>query len=351
MTFKPNEQIYKYELLKKIGGGNFGEVWLANDNTLKTSCALKLLPQNTVSIDERLLEAQIGNRLQHSNVVNIKYADIVQYENLSDPIVVIAMPFYKNGSIVTQVNSCNFIRTDLALKCVIDILRGLEYLHENGYYHCDIKPNNILVGDNGEYILSDYGITCYSPSHSVVHPKQCYLPHISPETLQQNLYNSQTDIYQLGLTAFRIFNGISEIKSSFIGDGEAFAKSVVEGTIVTDSKYQPYVPKKIRKIISKAISVEPEKRFKTALDMRRALEQVYLKGYCTSNNKGDIEIVMGHITYRYEVIPVSDRLFNINVYQKNQRSGRETKARKYCAKGIKQPDLKKTLEKMINAMI
>ena len=70
--YNVNDQIYKYQLVKRIGGGNFGEVWLANDNTLKTQCALKLLPKNDTSIDERLLEAQIGNRLQHNNVINIK---------------------------------------------------------------------------------------------------------------------------------------------------------------------------------------------------------------------------------------------------------------------------------------
>ena len=171
--YNVNDQIYKYQLVKRIGGGNFGEVWLANDNTLKTQCALKLLPKNDTSIDERLLEAQIGNRLQHNNVINIKYADVVQCGNPANPVVIIAMPFYMNGSVISQLNSCNFLPTNLAVKCLIDILRGLEYLHENGYYHCDIKPNNILIGDNGEYILSDYGLTCYSPTHNAVHPRQC----------------------------------------------------------------------------------------------------------------------------------------------------------------------------------
>lgn len=91
--YNVNDQIYKYQLVKRIGGGNFGEVWLANDNTLKTQCALKLLPKNDTSIDERLLEAQIGSRLQHNNVINIKYADVVQYGDPANPVVIIAMPF------------------------------------------------------------------------------------------------------------------------------------------------------------------------------------------------------------------------------------------------------------------
>lgn len=152
---------------------------------------------------------------------------------------------------------------------IIHILRGLEYLHENGYYHCDIKPNNILIGDNGEYILSDYGITCYSPTHIAVQPRQCYLPHISPETINKNTYDVRTDIYQLGLTAFRLFNGISEIKSDFLSNGDAFKNFVLSGKVVTDNKYSPYVPKKIRRVISKAIAVNPDERYQSALEMRR----------------------------------------------------------------------------------
>lgn len=53
--YNVNDQIYKYTLIKRIGGGNFGEVWLVNDVSLKTQCALKLLPKNDTSIDERLL--------------------------------------------------------------------------------------------------------------------------------------------------------------------------------------------------------------------------------------------------------------------------------------------------------
>lgn len=348
--YKTNDQIYKYTLINKIGGGNFGEVWLAKDKTLNTTCALKLLDNNT-SIDERLLEAQIGNRLQHNNVVNIKYADVVQYGNPASPIVIIAMPFYKNGSVLSQLNSCNFMRTDLAIKCLIDVLRGLEYLHESGYYHCDIKPNNILVGDNGEYVLSDYGITCFSPNHTAVHPRSCYLPHTSPETISQDIYDARTDIYQLGLTAFRLLNGISEIKNDFLSDPYSFRTSVLNGKLIADSKYKPFVPKKLRRIISKATAFNPEDRYQTALEMRRALEQIALKGYCNSNTNGDVVFISNKKEYRFEITSLTERTFNINVYQKNQNSGRETRTSKYCCSNLKKSDIRKHIQKLAADLI
>ena len=261
------------------------------------------------------------------------------------------MPLYKNGSVITQLNSCNFLRTDLAVKCLIDLLRGLEYLHENGYYHCDIKPSNVLVGDNGEYVLSDYGITCFSPNHTAVHPRDCYLPHESPETITQKIYDARTDIYQLGLTAFRLLNGISEIKSDFLADRNTFQTAVLAGKLITDRKYRPFVPKKLRRIISKATACDPNDRYQTALEMRRALEQIALKGYCDSNSNGDIIFVSNNKEYRFETTSSSGNLFNLIVYQKNQNSGRKTRALKYCCNNLKKADIVKHIQKIAKDLL
>ena len=343
MKYHSGEKIYKYELQSYIGGGAFGEVWLARDIALDSQCALKLLPRSDISIDERLLEAQIGNRLQHNNVVNIKYADVIQYGAPAQSVVTIAMPFYPHGSVFSQLNSNNFLDFKLTIKCLIDVLKGLEYLHENGYYHCDIKPNNILVGEHGEYILSDYGITCYSPTHTAIQPRQCYLPHTSPETILNNTYDERTDIYQLGLTAFRLINGISAIKNDFIADRDLFRESVLLGNVVRDSKYQPFVPRKIRRIISKAIALKPEDRFQTALDMRRALEQLSLTGSCTTDVNGNVIIYCDNYSYRYEIHPLTAKISDFIVYKKLNRTGRETRAPKYCIRGIKNSDLSKQI--------
>lgn len=343
MRYHRGEKIYKYELQRYIGGGAFGEVWLAKDVTIDSFCALKLLPNTDVSIDERLLEAQIGSRLQHTNVVNIKYADIIKYGDPDSLVVAIAMPFYPSGSVLSQLNSGNFLDFKLAINCLIDVLKGLEYLHENGYYHCDIKPNNILVGENGEYILSDYGITCYSPTHTAVQPRQCYLPHISPETIMRNTYDERTDIYQLGLTAFRLLNGISEIKNDFITDDVSFRERVLQGKVVTDDKYQPFVPRKIRRIISKAIALNPEDRYQNALDMRRALEQLLLMGTCSTDINGNIIFINNGYSYRYEINPVQPKQSDFVVFKKNERTGRETRVTKYCQKNVKNKEIPKKI--------
>ena len=342
MGYTSGNNIYKYSLENRIGGGNFGEVWTATDLALNTKVAVKLLDQSQYSIDERLLEAQIGNRLQHANVVNIKGADVIDVAG--SPVVVISMPYFEKGSVVSQLNSLNFLDLQKIIKCVIDVLRGLEYLHENGYYHCDIKPNNILVGNQSEYLLTDYGITCYAPDHGAVQPKQSYLPHIAPETISSNLYDTRTDIYQLGLTAFRLINGISEIRAEFDKDKAGFTQKVIKGTIVASNKYKPYVPHSLRRIINKAVSLEPDNRYQTALEMRRALERIQVSGDCTGDSMGNLILSRGVNTYRYEVVNIKKSIFSLTTYKRNLNSGNEVRFSKYCVKNLHEKDLKKQIQ-------
>lgn len=342
MKYVKGQQIYKYILKSYIGGGNFGEVWLANDAAIASDFAVKFLDQKDYSIDERLLEAQIGHRLHHTNVVNITGADVLDITG--NAVVAIAMPYLQNGSITNHVNSLNFIDLKKSIRCVIDILRGLEYLHEHSFFHCDIKPSNILVGNVGEYLLSDYGITCFSPTHNYVSPKQTYLPHRAPETLNGNVYDIRTDIYQLGLTTFRLFNGISEIKDDFLSDRTSFDAKIKEGKVIIPAKYKPYVPHTIRRIINKATALNPNDRYQTALDMRRAFEQVQVPGDCTSDSAGQLILCRDDNQYRYDIVCIGKNLFNLDAFKRTIKTGRETRYTKYCLKNLTKKELEKNIQ-------
>lgn len=244
----------------------------------------------------------------------------------------------------SKVNSLNFVDLRSAIKATIDILRGLEYLHENGYYHCDVKPNNILIGDNGEYILSDYGITCFSPTHMAVKPRQIYLPHEAPETAQQGVYDAQTDIYQLGISAFRLINGIALVKDDFIKDQSEFHQNVIQGKVVTDSMYSAYVPHVVRRILNKAIVADPNSRYRTALEMRRDLERIQFVGNCSADTNGNLIVYDKLYIYRYEVEAVGTKTYKLNAFKKNKKSGIETRFLKYCKNKLSNKELKKNLQ-------
>lgn len=349
MDFSRGETVYKYKLLDRIGGGNFGTVWKVEDASIDSVIAIKILDKAQYSIDERLLEAKIGNRLQHANVVNIKYADVIMKDDKN--IVVVAMPWYRRGSIVNQVNSHNFIDLNFGIKCIIDILRGLEYLNENGYFHCDIKPNNILIGENNEAILTDYGITRYSPSFEAVKPRDMYLPHIAPETIENNNYDIRSDIYQLGLTAFRLLNGVGLVKEKFLKNRENFKGEVLAGKLITDSCYQPFIPKQVKRIITKAVNCNPNERYQTALEMRRDLEKLHFPGYCTADESGNLVAIDSNFIFRYEIQAVNDKKVNLLAFKKSRKSFKETRFSKYCLNNLARKELNKAIQSFLCGVI
>ncbi|GAB6283760.1 MAG: hypothetical protein STSR0008_25710 [Ignavibacterium sp.] len=131
IPFNQNDELYKYQLKQFIGGGNFGDVWLATDTQILADKAIKIFDSSLKPFAEFLNEARIGNRLDHSNLVKIHYSDIVAYEleGETKPYVIIAMDYYSNGSVVDHLNSLNFYPINDSIKLIINVLSGLEYLH------------------------------------------------------------------------------------------------------------------------------------------------------------------------------------------------------------------------------
>jgi len=113
MSFNIGDVIYKFTLIKKLGG-NFGEVWHAYDNTINKEVALKILEPSFEPIAKLLDEARIGNKFNHPNLLPIHYADVVTVG--AKTYTLISQEFYKNGAITNFLNSHNFLPLPQALK-------------------------------------------------------------------------------------------------------------------------------------------------------------------------------------------------------------------------------------------
>jgi serine/threonine protein kinase len=323
VTLNPGDSLYKFDLKNRIGSGGFGDVWLAHDKTISKDVAVKVLDQG-ITINERLIEARIGNQLDHDNLVKMHYADVVQH-NGSD-LVIIAMDFHANGSVLSELNSGNFIPIPRAISLVADVLRGLEYLHELNLFHSDVKPGNILIGYSNQGVLTDYGITCHSPTGTAVHPRDAYKPHMAPEILSNSGINIHTDLYQTGLTAFRLLNGIGLVRDKFNKLGESdYYKLVAAGKVIRPNDYQPFIPKNLKTVINKAANVDPTKRFDSAVEMRRALERLSYSGYWTTDPRGRFVGYNDQYEFRFEERAQTPKSFEVTAYKKKISSGRETR--------------------------
>jgi serine/threonine protein kinase len=324
MAFSKGETIYKYKLVKKLGSGNFSSVWLAKDNAINANTALKILNPSFQTVAELLEEARIGNKLNHANLLKIQYADVVPYKG--NQLTLIAQEYHSNGSIIGLLNSGNFMDLPIAIGLFTDILRGLEHLHSQGFFHNDIKPSNILIGSKAEGILADYGITGASSPTGTTIPKDAYIIHRAPETLTGNYIDIQTDIYQTGLTFYRLVNGISNVKDDFSKYGETkFEELKSKGKIPDTKNHEPFVPQRIKKIINIAVDSDPTKRYSSALEMRRELEKCFYPGYWTMDSNGNLIGKGVKYQYRFEITAKKNSKFDFIPFKKNITTNKETK--------------------------
>lgn len=350
MSFKSGDNIYKFTLIKKLGG-NFGEVWHAIDNSINKEIALKILEPSFEPIAKLLDEARIGNKFNHTNLLVIHYADIATFEGKT--YTLIAQEFLKNGAVTNLLNSRNFLPLPQTLKVVEDILFGLEYLHNSGFYHNDIKPGNILLDDQFNGVLGDYGIAGFSPSLTPVTPKNSYKVHRAPETASGSLQISiQSDIYQVGCTAYRLLNGISNLKNEFNSLGPVvYEEQKAYGKIPNKNVYEPFVPSRLKTIINKALSVDPNNRYSSALEMRRKLEKLNFAGYWSTDSNSTLIGIGKKYSYKFEIETKAPDLFNFYSTKTSNQSGNITKVGEFTSKNINLKDMTKLKNSFIDWVI
>ena len=226
-----------------------------------------------------------------------------------------------------------------AIRITIDILRGLEYLHEQGLYHNDIKPSNILIGPRSEGILTDYGISCLSPDLQPAQAPNAYVLHRAPETGVHNNISVQTDVYQVGLTLFRMVNGIGLIRDLRESLGQdRFEEFKTQDKIPRKQDYQDFVPSNIKRVITKATKSDPTERYQSSLEMRRALEAIALHGYWTTDSTGSYMGYFNNQIFRFEINKTNKGL-NLNAFRKRIDSGKETKVGAMTAKNLTPQEL------------
>lgn len=349
IAYAPGAQLYKYNLVSQLGQGQFGQVWLATDLALQRQYAVKLLNPG-VPVDRRLREARIGHTLNHNNLVRVHQADVLNVG--SDHVVIIAMEYVPAGSIARRVNPQNFLPLPDVLRAGKDILQGLDYLHANSFYHNDIKPENILTGSSGQAMLTDYGIVGISAGGQPVPAPGAYRLHMAPEVLAGGNINIQTDIYQVGLSLYRLACGLSCLSTKLAALGwNDYCQAITAGKLLLPSDFPPHIPNRLRNIILRAVAVDSGARYQSALEMRRALEKLAFPGHWTIDSSGNMLGVNGHNEYRFEKQASTGNRFSVTSFRKNTRTGNETRASQFCARDLTSGQADKLLGNFIKYVV
>tara|TARA_R110000824_G_scaffold401491_1_gene612452 strand:- start:59024 stop:59719 length:696 start_codon:yes stop_codon:yes gene_type:complete len=227
----------------------------------------------------------------------------------------------------------------------------LEHLHEQGTLHNDIKPNNILIGTNGEGILTDYGISVVTQG-GAAYADNSYRLHAAPEIIQNLPISCVTDVYQVGLTAFRMMNGLGLIraKRSAVGS-QKFAELVCSGKLIRSEDYRPFVPPSLKRVLNKAVNPDPALRFQSALEMRRALEKLHFVGGWSLDANGSFFGEDAQQTYRFEAQNLKGGGARFTAFRTSRSSGKETKIGKFSMSGLSAKEVEKLASDFMTSVV
>ena len=216
MILQPNTLFHnRYYLQELKGRGAFGEVWLARDRQLDTDVAIKVyIALDSRGVEDFKTEFITASGLNHPYLLHAYHFDICE----DHPYLI--MP-YCPGSAVNYVGRMD---ETTIWQFIHDVASGLEYLHSMGIVHHDIKPDNILVDENGRFLITDFGIsvkfrsTLRRNSARQVQSEQTggSIPYMAPElfTEQAEAVNA-SDIWAFGTTLFELLSG----ELPFFGQG------------------------------------------------------------------------------------------------------------------------------------
>ncbi len=198
-ALRRGSRLGKYKLLSTLGEGGFAKVYKARDEVEGREVALKV-PHSAVvegQLPDILREIRIMVRLDHPNILPILNADII------DDRPVIAYPL---GVETLASRMQRRMSGDRALSIFEDLVAGAAYAHEHRVIHCDIKPANIILFDDGPAMLADFGIAKVTNSTGVLGSGSGTVGYLSPEqALGRPSFRS--DVFSLGLIAYRLFSG------------------------------------------------------------------------------------------------------------------------------------------------
>lgn len=241
----------KYTIIKKLGNGAFSSVFLVKLKYNNKLCALKRLSKNNDTLRLSFKnEISLLTKLNHPNIVPIiNYFETKNFCN-------IILPYAKYGTLETLIEkklnkSVKFMDDDIK-KIILEMSKGIDYLHKNKIIHCDIKPSNILLFGNKIIKICDFGVS--RDFKNSKYQTAIGTPYyIAPEIVNNEGYNHNIDYWSLGVISYELIT----LKKPFTGSG--YYHLILK--IVKNKYNKKIIPKKYLVLIENLLHNQPELRY------------------------------------------------------------------------------------------
>lgn len=260
----------RYEIHELLGVGGMAYVYRAYDNIEKRWVAIKILKEELAGNSDFLRRFRNESKaiavLSHPNIVkvyDVSFGDRIQY---------IVMEYIDGITLKQYIEQQGEIKWREALYFTVQILRALQHAHEKGIIHRDIKPQNIMLLEDGTIKVTDFGIARFSQAETQTMTDKAIgsVHYIAPEQARGGYINDKADIYSVGVMLYEMLTG----QLPFVADNAvSVAIMQMQAEPTPPSRINPSIPKGLEEITMHAMEKNPAQRFPSAADMLEDVER------------------------------------------------------------------------------
>ena len=270
------ERIGKYPIIKEIGHGSSGRVFLSHDPYYGRDVAIKLYNVDHGDDEQKMrttrkmffTEAQMMGRLQHQNILPVYDAG---EENGS--YYVVTEHIQGARTLAAYCRPDNLLRIDDVIEILYKSARALHYAHGRGVIHRDIKPSNIMLTLDNDVRIIDFGIALVNDSDvSRIEGIAGSPSYMSPEQIQAGDITATSDLYSLGVVMYELLTGFRPFRANNLSK---LLHQIVYATAPPIHTLRPEVPEEIEEIVVTALQKNAGERYSSGLELAGALTTVF----------------------------------------------------------------------------
>ena len=300
--------IGRFEIIRVLGEGSQGTVYLANDPRLQRQVAIKSLriaEAHPEQVQALINEARIVSKLQHPNIVAL--FDAIEHAGQH----YLVFEYVAGMTLAGLIRKDGRLEKNRAVSIVVALLDGIAYAHGKGVIHRDMKPSNIMLDGNGVPRIMDFGIATTSGAQQESQGTPNYM---APESITNKASNPGSDIFAVGMVLYAMLTGKPAAQGTSVKE---LLHNIVNTPFALPSEANPEVDEQLDGIVMQALAKNPRERYADAHAMRQALENYLNPKMEAGATEGDskqstLEFLLRRMRHKSDLPALSQAIQSIN---------------------------------------
>jgi serine/threonine protein kinase len=262
--FLAGQKVGKYQIIRSLGSGGFGAVFLAKDTWLNILVAIKVPHKQTIELFKLLKEPRLQAALNHPNIVRMIAAE------KEEKVFFMVMEYIKGQSLEKVLDEKKILNWPAATEYVLQIVSAVSHAHANKIVHRDLRPSNIMISDkDGKLKITDFGTSVWLNNVPYASTRIGSPPYMAPEQFQGKA-TFRSDIYSIGCVYYEMLLGRPPI---FDPDPFKILEKAKQGKITPPRLKNTSIPKEIDGIIMRCLCSRIEDRYQSPDEIEKEISR------------------------------------------------------------------------------